>query len=712
MLKRVCAWLVIPSLWLVAPVKTELRTAGLKPGAQAVPLIVNEYLADPPGSVATDLIGDANGDGVRSATQDEFVELVNTGTSPVNIGGFTISDATAVRFTFPVGTTIPAGEATVVFGGGTPAGPFGNAAANVLVFAAGGSGLSLNNSADSIIIKSATAIEVARRDYPASDGTAHEAITRSPDITGEFGKHSLAAGSGGRKFSPGTLVNGRPFVSNDPAIASISPEVVVAGAGVVSLTVTGNKFVSGSHVRIDATPLMTMFVSPDELRADVPASVTAAAGSHAITVENPDSSVSNAAAFTVLSAVGINEFLADPPDGDAGDANGDGERSSSEDEFVEIVNRTSAPIDISGFSISDVTQQRFTFPPGSILPAGEAAVVFGGGSPRGEFGNAMPNGLVFTAALSLNNGGDTITLKDAGSAAIETVVYGSAQGNASESVNRSPETVSVALALHSSITESGGRLFSPGTRVDGSPFTVGPRITRIIPDSAVRSTGPLNITVQGTGFEGDSTVLVDSSPVMTRFISASELTAEAPASVAASVGDHRVMVRNVGGNRSNQATLTIIRPAPVLRSVLPRMVESGTSPILFLEGADFDGAVVLVEGAPVPTTLASSTVLSATLSSGLTAALGARRVRVRNVDGQLSNELTVEVIAPGPRILSLRPDSARAGSPGFQMTLSGANYQPGAVVIFDRVPLMTEFVSAAELRADVPASLVEEAGLR
>src|SRR5437867_9369322 len=41
--------------------------------------------------------------------------------------------------------------------------------------------------------------------------------------------------------------------------------------------------------------------------------------------------------------------LADPPEGPAGDANGDGVRNSSQDEFVEILNRSSAPIDISGF---------------------------------------------------------------------------------------------------------------------------------------------------------------------------------------------------------------------------------------------------------------------------------------------------------------------------------------------------------------------------
>ena len=83
---------------------------------QAVPLIINEFLASPP----TGPSGDANGDGIRDSADDEFVEIVNTGATPLNVGGFSINDATAVRFIFPPNTVIPAGEAAVVFGGGHP----------------------------------------------------------------------------------------------------------------------------------------------------------------------------------------------------------------------------------------------------------------------------------------------------------------------------------------------------------------------------------------------------------------------------------------------------------------------------------------------------------------------------------------------------------------------------------------------------------------
>ena len=136
--------------------RTVPRSPGVLLAPQATTLIINEYLADPPDG----LPGDANGDGTRDAAQDEFVELVNSGAVPLDIGLFTVSDATQVRFTVPAGKIIPAGEAAVVFGGGTPTGAFGNATANGLVFVAGAGGLSLNNGGDTITIKDLSLIHI------------------------------------------------------------------------------------------------------------------------------------------------------------------------------------------------------------------------------------------------------------------------------------------------------------------------------------------------------------------------------------------------------------------------------------------------------------------------------------------------------------------------------------------------------------------------
>src|SRR5207247_565796 len=83
-------------------------------------IFINEVLADPPTGDA----GDANHDGVRDGTQDEFVELVNGSNSDIGVSGWTIktratgSTTETTRFTFPAGTSVATGDSLVIFGGG------------------------------------------------------------------------------------------------------------------------------------------------------------------------------------------------------------------------------------------------------------------------------------------------------------------------------------------------------------------------------------------------------------------------------------------------------------------------------------------------------------------------------------------------------------------------------------------------------------------
>jgi hypothetical protein len=685
-----------------------VRTNTVTP--QTATLVINEYLADPPDGAA----GDANGDGTRDATQDEFVEIVNSGAAPLDISLFTIGDATQTRFTFPAGKIIPPGEAAVVFGGGTPTGAFGNATANGLVFAVGGSGLSLNNGGDTITVKDSAAAVVDTVTYGATEGGANQSITRSPDITGPFVEHSSAAGSGGALFSPGTRVNGAPFTTTDPVIASISPEGVIAGAGDVTIDVVGMNFHGGCEVLVDGTPVFTAFFTATDLNAVIPGTVTNIPGMHPVAVRNPGGVISNAVPFTVLASIGINEYLADPPDGAAGDANGDGVRDSADDEFVEIMNRTDAPVDIGNFAISDADAQRFVFPAGTLVPAGEVAVVFGGGNPQGDFGNAGANGLVFAShGLSLNNTGDTITLKDSFGTTLESVTFGSAEGNANQSLNRNPDGGGINFAPHSTIPGSAGRLFSPGALVDGTPFTSGPRITSISPTTANQFAAPFELTVLGSNFDGGSRVLIDSQEMTTAYVDPGHVIGHVPSSVTAVGGTHQVQVRNEGGNRSNFATLTIIIPPPTLTSISPRNVVAGSGTLtLIVSGANFvSGAAVLIDGGSVATTFTNSESLRATVPAALVTTIGTRLVSVRNPDGKLSITAPLEVISPATVVNSVSPSTAIVGGPGLSLVVKGTNFKAGAVVLFDETPLATGFVSATQLTAALPSSMISKTGV-
>jgi len=206
-------------------------------------LIINEIHADPD---ATN--GDSNGDGTVSSTQDEFVELVNNSGGAMDISDWTISDAVGVKHTFESGTTLMKGQGIVVFAGGTPTGTFGGSITNTA------GSLNLNNSGDSITVTNSDGTVVATDTYGSEAGD-NQSITRDPDLTGSFMKHSAATGADGSLFSPGTKVDGTTF-----AEASVTVTELDGGTKVTEGDTTDSyTLVLGSSPSAD----VTITVSPD-----------------------------------------------------------------------------------------------------------------------------------------------------------------------------------------------------------------------------------------------------------------------------------------------------------------------------------------------------------------------------------------------------------------------------------------------------------------
>ncbi|MFL5351461.1 lamin tail domain-containing protein [Archangium sp.] len=176
-------------------------------------------------------------------------------------------------------------------------------------------------------------------------------------------------------------------------------------------------------------------------------------------VAGNESAVSNTASATTPAAsspakVIINEILANEPG------------SATDGEFVELVNVGGTSIDISGWTVSDATSVRHTFPTGTVLGVGKAIAVFGGstGIPAGT-----PNAVVAsTGTLSLNNTGDTVTVKN-GATTINAYTYASSlAAQDGVSMNRSPDASATGgFVLHTTLSSLSA---SPGERVNGNAF--------------------------------------------------------------------------------------------------------------------------------------------------------------------------------------------------------------------------------------------------
>lgn len=160
----------------------------------------------------------------------------------------------------------------------------------------------------------------------------------------------------------------------------------------------------------------------------------------------------------------INEILADP-DATTGDANGDGTVSTSQDEFIELYNIGAADIDLTDYVIADGASDRHVFPAGTILAPNTFITVFGGGTPTGiDFMTQVAS----TGGLGLNNGGDTVTIRNASGVTAATYTYGSEAGN-NQSIAREPDYTG-AFVPHLSHTTNPVQ-FTPGAANDGSTLS-------------------------------------------------------------------------------------------------------------------------------------------------------------------------------------------------------------------------------------------------
>lgn len=487
-------------------------------------IIINEFYAD----VAIGIAGDANGDGIRDAKEDEFIELVNPSGTEIDLKNYSVWVTGQLRHQFEASIILPPLSAIVIFGGGVPMGIFGNS----LITTATSGSLGLGNGGVKVELKNANNEIIEEFTYPNEN--ANISWTRYPDIVGGFISHNQIPDTYGSSFSPGTMLNSFPFGLDNQTYAHF-PQTkgkVNEGDSLFMLPVylvnpsNEGTVLTSSYIKIQDSndllgfPSNTITFEPNEeglkyipilinddllvegqesfefLLTDIKG------GNH------PEVSINQSFILTVEDndfdfPLLLNEIHADPATGLAGDANQDGVRDAREDEFLEFVNTSLAPVDISGFQLFDADVLRHTIPAGTIIQAQQAFVIFGGGMLGGDYGKAITQ-TASTGGLNLVNIGDQIILKDT----IGTIVYAyiyEAEGANNQSITRFPDLAKEAISTFHS-TVGNFQLYSPGKNVYGKDFSELVSINKAYPSSFKVYPNP---TLQSVNVEHSSNWKID-----------------------------------------------------------------------------------------------------------------------------------------------------------------------------------------------------------
>ncbi len=228
------------------------------------------------------------------------------------------------------------------------------------------------------------------------------------------------------------------------------------------------------------------------------------------------------------------------------------------------------------------------------------------------------------------------------------------------------------------------------TRTSGLTVRAAPTVSATNP-AGLRAGRTLDVAITGTGFAADfvtaggSVNFGDGIVVnaVTR-TSASRLSANVTVAVDAAAGPRTVVVRNPDGGQGTCAGCTSVAVDPVIAAVGPNAAPRGAAGLaLSIDGSGFaSGAVVSIPGGGV--TVANTSVaagqITAAVTIGGSAALGARDVVVTNPDTGTTTCIGCFVVNAKPTISGVAPATAPRGATAHAIVVSGTGFQPGAVV--------------------------------
>jgi hypothetical protein len=303
------------------------------------------------------------------------------------------------------------------------------------------------------------------------------------------------------------------------------------------------------------------------------------------------------------------------------------------------------------------------------------------------------------------------------SVAIIGTNFGSTQGTSTVTFNGTAATsislwnsTSIVAAVPAGATTGNVVITVGGVASAGVPFTVTlpvPVIAQLTPNSGVVGA---SVGIIGTNFgmaQGTSTVTFNGT-LATSITSWTLTSIVAVVPTGATTGN---VVVTVGGVTSAGVPFTVTTASPTITSLSPTSATAGgVGFTLTVNGSNFDSsAKVNWNGSVLATTYVSATQVTAAVPASLIASPGTSSITVTTSAGtSAASNFTVQLGLP--TITGMNPTSTTAGGSAFTLTVNGTNFDSSAKVNWNGSGLTTTYVSANQVTAAVPASLIASAG--
>lgn len=337
----------------------------------------------------------------------------------------------------------------------------------------------------------------------------------------------------------------------------------------------------------------------------------------------------------------------------------------------------------------------------------------GGGTASANF--TVTNGALTITGLSpssavANSGAFTLTINGSGFLSTSTVTFGS------DTLTPTSETAtSLTVSVPNSDIQTAGTVVvtvtNPGNGGSSASvnFTVNdpaPSISSLSPTSALALSGPLALTINGSGFVPATTVTFGSDNLTPTSITSSAITVTVPNSDIQTPGTVTITVTNSSpGGGSATANFTVTNPAPTITGLSPGSGAVNSGPFtLTINGSGFlSGSMVTFGGNTVPVISQSASAISVTVPNSDIQAPGTATVTVTNpAPGGGSASANFSITYATPTISSLSPIQGYVNAYSFTLTITGTGFTQASTVTFGGSVLAPTSTTAASITLIIP----------